>query len=71
MPVMNGLSATRAILAESLNQQTPIIAMTANAFTEDRADCLKAGMKDYLAKPVRPERLYQTLLKWLSAGQQA
>ena len=71
MPVMNGLSATRAILAESLNQQAPIIAMTANAFTEDRADCLKAGMKDYLAKPVRPERLYQTLLKWLSAGQQA
>lgn len=68
MPIMNGFSATRAILAESLNQQTPIIAMTANAFTEDRAECLKAGMKDYLAKPVRPEHLYQTLLKWLSAG---
>ena len=71
MPVMNGFSATRAILAESLNQQTPIIAMTANAFTEDRAECLEAGMKDYLAKPVRPERLYQTLLKWLSAGKPA
>ncbi|NTV72196.1 MAG: response regulator [Azonexaceae bacterium] len=71
MPVMNGFSATRAILAKSLNQQTPIIAMTANAFTEDRAECLEAGMKDYLAKPVRPERLYQMLLKWLPASKPA
>ncbi|AXS80464.1 ATP-binding protein [Dechloromonas sp. HYN0024] len=66
MPVMNGLSATRAILAGSKNAQTPIIAMTANAFTEDRAGCLDAGMKDYLTKPVDPERLYRTILHWLS-----
>jgi len=71
MPEMNGISATQAILAESLNQLTPIIAMTANAFTEDRTNCLEAGMKDYLAKPVRPEQLYQTLLKWLPAEKQA
>jgi hypothetical protein len=70
MPVMNGISATRAILAESKNQQTPIIAMTANVFTEDRINCLDAGMKDYLAKPFHPDHLYQTLLKWLSAGKQ-
>jgi PAS domain S-box-containing protein len=65
MPVMNGVLATQTILARSHNQQTPIVAMTANAFTEDRINCLNAGMKDYLTKPVRPERLYETLLKWL------
>ena len=41
--------------------------MTANAFTEDRKSCLQAGMKDYVTKPFSPERLYETLLKWLSA----
>jgi PAS domain S-box-containing protein len=70
MPVMNGISATRAILAESKNQQTPIIAMTANVFTEDKANCLAAGMNDYIAKPFHPDRLYQTLLKWLTAEKQ-
>lgn len=65
MPVMNGITATRVILAESCNQQTPIIAMTANAFTEDRLNCLQAGMKDYISKPFSPERLYATLLEWL------
>ena len=67
MPVMSGITATRVILAESCNQKTPIIAMTANAFTEDRKSCLQAGMKDYVTKPFSPERLYETLLKWLSA----
>ncbi|MBS1142980.1 MAG: response regulator [Proteobacteria bacterium] len=67
MPVMNGLDATRAILADTKNSQTPIIAMTANVFTEDRANCLEAGMKGYIGKPFQPERLYQTLLTWLSA----
>lgn len=65
MPVMNGIDATLAIRAESLNKATPIIAMTANAFAEDRERCLEAGMRDFIAKPVAPEQLYKTLLQWL------
>jgi len=42
------------------------VAMTANAFGEDQAACLEAGMSDHLGKPVDPERLYQTLLRWLT-----
>jgi signal transduction histidine kinase/ActR/RegA family two-component response regulator len=66
LPIMNGLDATRAIRAESLNQSIPILAMTANAFSEDRQHCIEAGMNDHLAKPVDPERLYETILKWLT-----
>ena len=65
MPVINGIEATRAIRNDSLNTATPILAMTANAFDEDRQVCLAAGMNDHIAKPVDPDRLYETLLKWL------
>jgi two-component system sensor histidine kinase/response regulator len=64
MPVMDGLTATRAIRLQ-LGNGLPIIAMTANAFGEDRAACLAAGMNDHLAKPVVPEHMYLTLLRWL------
>ena len=62
MPVLNGLEATRAIRADSLNSATPIIALTANAFEEDRRRCLEAGMNGHVGKPVRPGELYETLL---------
>ncbi len=65
MPILNGVDATRAIRADSLNKTTPILAMTANAYDEDRQACLDAGMDDHIAKPVDPVRLYETLLKWL------
>jgi len=71
MPTMNGVEATLAIRDESLNRDTPIIAMTANAFAEDRLHCLETGMNDHIGKPVSPERLFETLLKWLRQARRA
>ncbi len=66
MPKMNGVNATRAIRALPGYSQTPILAMTANAFDEDRQVCIEAGMNDHIVKPVDPQRLYQNLIYWLS-----
>ncbi|MFZ4286513.1 response regulator [Variovorax sp. HJSM1_2] len=67
MPLMDGMEATRAIRSSlgQADQVLPIIAMTANAFLDDRQACLDAGMNDHVAKPVNPELLYATLLRWL------
>jgi PAS domain S-box-containing protein len=65
MPHLNGVEATIAIRAIPAYAQTPILAMTANAFDEDRQVCLDAGMNDHIGKPVDPDRLYETLLAWL------
>jgi PAS domain S-box-containing protein len=68
MPKLNGLDATRQIREMHGYQQTPIIAMTANAFAEDKARCLEAGMSDFLIKPFDPDTLFATLLRELSRG---
>jgi hemerythrin-like metal-binding protein/PAS domain S-box-containing protein len=67
MPHMDGLEATRRLRARADGVRVPVIAMTANAYAEDRARCLEAGMDDFLAKPVDPDDLYAKLLVWLQA----
>jgi CheY-like chemotaxis protein len=65
MPEMDGLEATRQIRQHALNAATPILAMTANAFEENRQACFAAGMNDFITKPVDPDLLFITLVKWL------
>ncbi len=65
MPVMDGLMATQMIRRLPGGQDVPILAMTANAFNEDRDRCLRAGMNDHVAKPVEPNQLYLSLARWL------
>ncbi|WP_291860725.1 hybrid sensor histidine kinase/response regulator [Marinilabilia sp.] len=68
MPVMDGLKATQKIreIEQSTNSHTPIIAVTANAFPEDKERCLATGMDDYISKPFQPDELLQLIKKHLS-----
>ncbi|MBS1140871.1 MAG: domain S-box [Proteobacteria bacterium] len=65
MPGMDGLEATQCLRLMPGMQDMPILAMTANAFVEDRARCMAAGMNDFIAKPISPESLYSVVLRWL------
>ena len=65
MPRMDGISASEAIRALPGRGAVPIVAMTANAFAEDRQACLAAGMNDHVAKPVDPDTLFTALRRWL------
>ena len=66
MPRMNGIDATREIRRLSAYEKVPILAMTANAYEEDRKACLEAGMNDHISKPVAPDAMSDTLLKWMT-----
>ncbi len=72
MPEMDGYEATGMIRdagSNVLNHRVPIVAMTANAMNEDRENCLRAGMDDYVSKPVKKEIITSVLDKWLRTGQ--
>lgn len=65
MPIMDGLTATRQIRLLENGKSIPILAMTANAFEEDRQQCFEAGMNDFLSKPVEPKKLENVLVRWI------
>ena len=69
MPEMDGLAATKSIRSQSDYARLPILALTANAFDDDRSKCLAAGMNDFVTKPFIPDSLYAVLLKWLSRNE--
>ena len=66
MPRLSGMDAARALRARGV--ETPIVALTANAFEDDRRACLAAGMDDFLVKPLSPEALRRALLLWTGPG---
>jgi CheY-like chemotaxis protein len=66
MPNRDGLQATLMIRQCENGKKIPILAMTANAYAEDKARCFAVGMDDFIAKPVQPEQFFASLLKWLS-----
>jgi CheY-like chemotaxis protein len=66
MPGLNGVETARAL--RDLGIETPIVALTANAFEDDRHACLAAGMNDFLVKPMSPDALRTTLTRWTGPG---
>ncbi len=66
MPQMDGLEATKQIIANQSGVAPPIVAMTANAMASHREQCLAAGMVDFVAKPIDPHELFRALLRWIA-----
>ena len=64
MPEMDGITATKLLRSDTRRKQIPIIAMTAHALVEERQRCIDAGMNDHVSKPIDPDALFSTLLKW-------
>jgi PAS domain S-box-containing protein len=64
MPEMDGFTATRLLRVRPQLQGLPIIAMTAHAMVEERQRCLQAGMNDHVSKPIEPDALFATLMRW-------
>jgi CheY-like chemotaxis protein len=69
MPVMDGLTASRTLRRLGF-EEVPIIALTANALAEDQEKCRRAGMDDYLPKPLRQEAMLAMIHKWLKKGKE-
>jgi two-component system, sensor histidine kinase and response regulator len=67
MPVMDGVTATRAIRDIPRLAKLPVVAMTANAMEQDRQLCMAAGMNDSVTKPIDPKTLWDALLRWIPA----
>ena len=64
MPEMDGFTATKLLRSDPRLQKLPIIAMTAHALVEERQRCLDAGMNDHVSKPIDPDNLFSTLMRW-------
>jgi len=67
MPKLNGYDTIKKMRAQSRWRDLPVIAMTAQAITGEKEKCLAAGMSDFLTKPVNPNQLRETLLKWIDS----
>ncbi len=65
MPVMDGYTATRLIREQSFFKDLPILAMTANAMSDDRDKVLAVGMNEHIAKPIDIDQLFATLARWI------
>lgn len=65
MPVVDGITATIEIKKDARYRNLPIVAMTANAMQQDKEKCREAGMLDHVVKPIDPDELFSTLLKWI------
>jgi len=68
MPEMSGHVATRRVRMDERFAHLPIVAMTAHASCDERAECTRSGMQDHIAKPIQPDLFYQTLSRWLATG---